>query len=97
MDEDTSVTCPHCEEDFNISEVAVWNVCMRCGRIWPPDVQWVSCNWNFYVDCDCPHSYRRYSRDAAIEYAQDKVDNPSIVDAETNQKWVGDYPTTGHD
>lgn len=35
MRPDQTLTCPHCEEDFELSDSA-WHVCLTCGRIYPP-------------------------------------------------------------
>lgn len=67
MNPDTEITCPECGEEFQIKDVAIWNVCLTCGEIWPPGEQWESHNRDDSVDCDGVHSVRKYSEEAALE------------------------------
>ena len=68
---DTVVQCPDCDHEFAIEDVAVWNVCLTCGEIWPPGEDWSSHNWNDSVECDGVHSVRKYSEQAALEKQQE--------------------------
>lgn len=71
---DTQIECPHCEETFEVGDVAVWHVCLTCGEIWPPGEQWHSHNWNDDVECGGCHAVRKYSREAAEAVSAKKLD-----------------------
>lgn len=71
MNPDTAITCPECDADFQIRDVAVWNVCLTCGEIWPPGEQWSPHNQNDDVACDGFHSIRKYSEEAAKDKQTD--------------------------
>lgn len=62
---DKEVTCPDCGTVFTMGEAGIWHVCLGCGEIWPPDEEWEMHRADPTVECDSPHTVRKYSADDA--------------------------------